>query len=102
MARAFAYTVVVVVVLCICSVKPHLEVFPLHWHLGSSGRSRLSYTRSHTPSPLSYHYRKDAKKVTKLEAQIPYHQGRGNTDEVDKIKNQIESIWAKARAAEGL
>jgi hypothetical protein len=42
-------------------------------------------------------YRKDAKKVSKLEAQIPYHEGRGNKEEVEKIKEQISSIWAKAR-----
>lgn len=43
--------------------------------------------------------KKDTKKVGKLEAQIPYHEGRGNKDEVAKIKNQIDSIWTKARAA---
>jgi hypothetical protein len=43
--------------------------------------------------------RKDQKKVTKLEAQIPYHEGRGNKDEVIKIKEQIADIWEKARAA---
>ena len=41
--------------------------------------------------------RKDQKKVTKLEAQIPYHEGRGNKEEVVKIKEQIDAIWAKAR-----
>ena len=44
-------------------------------------------------------YRKDAKKVSKLEAQIPYHEGRGNQEEVAKIKEQIEAIWEKAREA---
>jgi hypothetical protein len=44
-------------------------------------------------------HRKDAKKVSKLEAQIPYHQGRGNTEEVEKIKEQIEAIWEKTREA---
>jgi hypothetical protein len=44
-------------------------------------------------------YRKDLKKVTKLEAQIPYHEGRGNKDEVVKIKEQIADIWEKAKAA---
>ena len=43
------------------------------------------------------YHRKDQKKVTKLEAQIPYHEGRGNVEEVNKIKQQIEAIWAKAR-----
>jgi hypothetical protein len=43
--------------------------------------------------------RKDLKKVTKLEAQIPYHEGRGNKDEVVKIKEQIADIWEKAKAA---
>jgi hypothetical protein len=43
--------------------------------------------------------RKDQKKVTKLEAQIPYHEGRGNKDEVVKIKEQIADIWEKAKMA---
>ena len=41
--------------------------------------------------------RKDAKKVAKLEAQIPYHEGRGNKEEVEKIRGQIASIWEKTR-----
>jgi len=45
------------------------------------------------------HHRKDAKKVAKLQAQIPYHEGRRNTEEVEKIKNQIEAIWKKTREA---
>lgn len=45
------------------------------------------------------HYRKDQKKVTKLEAQIPYHEGRGNKEEVEKINQQVAAIWAKAREA---
>jgi hypothetical protein len=44
-------------------------------------------------------YRKDQKKVSKLEAQIPYHQGRGNMEEVEKIKQQVAGIWEKAREA---
>ena len=44
-------------------------------------------------------YRKDAKKVSKLEAQIPYHEGRGNKEEVEKIKEQVAEIWEKAREA---
>jgi hypothetical protein len=28
---------------------------------------------------------------------IPYHDGRGNKDEVAKIKEQIASIWEKTR-----
>jgi hypothetical protein len=43
--------------------------------------------------------RKDLKKVTKLEAQIPYHEGRGNKEEVEKIKAQVADIWAKTREA---
>eukprot|EP00526_Cylindrotheca_closterium_P026238 CAMPEP_0113653344 /NCGR_PEP_ID=MMETSP0017_2-20120614/28527_1 /TAXON_ID=2856 /ORGANISM="Cylindrotheca closterium" /LENGTH=63 /DNA_ID=CAMNT_0000566327 /DNA_START=113 /DNA_END=304 /DNA_ORIENTATION=+ /assembly_acc=CAM_ASM_000147 len=43
--------------------------------------------------------KKDLKKVTKLEAQIPYHEGRGNKEEVEKIKAQIEGIWTKTREA---
>ncbi len=45
------------------------------------------------------HFRKDAKKVAKLEAQIPYHEGRGNKDEVEKIKQQVAAIWTKTREA---
>jgi hypothetical protein len=37
--------------------------------------------------------------VTKLESQIPYHAGRGNNEEVEKIKEQIADIWQKAREA---
>ena len=48
--------------------------------------------------PCALH-RKDQKKVTKLEAQIPYHEGRGNKDEVVKIKEQIADIWEKAKLA---
>lgn len=51
--------------------------------------------------PLSYfkQYRKDQKKVDKLTAQIPYHEGRGNKEEVEKIKAQVDAIWAKTREA---
>ena len=44
-------------------------------------------------------HRKDQKKVDKLEAQIPYHEGRGNKEEVEKIKEQVAAIWAKTREA---
>ena len=43
-------------------------------------------------------YRRDAKKVAKLESQIPYHEGRGNKEEAQKLKDQVEAIWEKARA----
>ena len=43
--------------------------------------------------------RKDAKKVSKLESQIPYHEARGAKDEVQKIKDQVEKIWTKTREA---
>ncbi|KAL7449047.1 hypothetical protein ACHAWC_002014 [Mediolabrus comicus] len=43
--------------------------------------------------------KKDQKKVQKLEAQIPYHEGRGNKEEVEKIKAQVEAIWTKTREA---
>jgi hypothetical protein len=46
-----------------------------------------------------FHNRKDAKKVQKLEAQIPYHEGRGNLEEVTKIKEQVAAIWTKTREA---
>jgi hypothetical protein len=44
-------------------------------------------------------HRKDAKKVSKLQAQIPYHEGRGNKDEVEKIKQQVDAIWKKTKEA---
>jgi hypothetical protein len=37
--------------------------------------------------------------VSKLEAQIPYHEGRNNKDEVIKIKQQVADIWEKTKAA---
>jgi len=43
--------------------------------------------------------KKEQKKVTKLEAQIPYHEKRGNKDDVIKTKELIDAIWAKATAA---
>jgi hypothetical protein len=46
--------------------------------------------------------KKDLKKVTKLESQIPYHEGRGNKDEVQKIKDQVEKIWQKTKEAHEL
>ena len=49
---------------------------------------------------FSWSNRKDQKKVSKLEAQIPYHEGRGNKEEVDKIKEQVKDIWAKAAEAQ--
>jgi len=39
-------------------------------------------------------------KGLKLEAQIPYHEGRGNMEEADKIREQIADIMAKARAGQ--
>lgn len=51
---------------------------------------------------MLWFYRKDLKKVTKLEAQIPYHEGRGNKEEVTKIKNTVEAIWDKTREAYAL
>ena len=45
-------------------------------------------------------YRKEQKKVDKLSAQIPYHEGRGETEEVTKIKGKIDTIWAKAKEAQ--
>jgi hypothetical protein len=44
--------------------------------------------------------RKDQKKVDKLTAQIPYHEGRMNKEEVEKIKDQIAHIWEKAKEAQ--
>jgi len=41
--------------------------------------------------------KKDNKKVTKLTSQVPYHEGRGEKEEVEKIKQQIEAIWQRTR-----
>jgi len=49
---------------------------------------------------LCKNHRKDQKKVGKLTAQLPYHEGRGNLEEVTKIKDQIDAIWEKAREAQ--
>eukprot|EP00577_Skeletonema_sp_RCC1716_P028864 CAMPEP_0113394826 /NCGR_PEP_ID=MMETSP0013_2-20120614/12777_1 /TAXON_ID=2843 ORGANISM="Skeletonema costatum, Strain 1716" /NCGR_SAMPLE_ID=MMETSP0013_2 /ASSEMBLY_ACC=CAM_ASM_000158 /LENGTH=60 /DNA_ID=CAMNT_0000278815 /DNA_START=127 /DNA_END=309 /DNA_ORIENTATION=+ /assembly_acc=CAM_ASM_000158 len=43
--------------------------------------------------------KKDQKKVDKLTAQIPYHEGRGNKEEVEKIKAQVDAIWVKTKEA---
>eukprot|EP00554_Chaetoceros_debilis_P006229 CAMPEP_0194075284 /NCGR_PEP_ID=MMETSP0149-20130528/2323_1 /TAXON_ID=122233 /ORGANISM="Chaetoceros debilis, Strain MM31A-1" /LENGTH=59 /DNA_ID=CAMNT_0038755715 /DNA_START=75 /DNA_END=254 /DNA_ORIENTATION=- len=43
--------------------------------------------------------KKDKKKVTKLEAMIPYHEGRKNDAEVAKLKEQVAAIWEKAKEA---
>ena len=43
--------------------------------------------------------KKDQKKLHKLEAQIPYHIGRGNSAEVEKIKGQVAAIWAKVKTS---
>mmetsp|Transcript_46048 Transcript_46048/g.55425 ORF Transcript_46048/g.55425 Transcript_46048/m.55425 type:complete len:131 (-) Transcript_46048:177-569(-) len=43
--------------------------------------------------------KKDQKKVDKLSAQIPYHEGRNNKEEVEKIKNQVDAILTKTREA---
>lgn len=47
----------------------------------------------------SLYSRKDQKKVFKLTAMIPYHEGRRNDAEVAKIKEQVESIWQKTKEA---
>lgn len=79
------------------------------------------YTTAQFTDTFFVKRRKDAKKVAKLESQVPYHEGRyvsflvldvrrwastyfekqysGNKEEVEKIKEQIASIWDKARAA---
>ncbi len=54
---------------------------------------------SHTLFYIQPFHRKDAKKVAKLEAMIPYHEGRKNDEEVTKLKEQIASIWEKAKEA---
>jgi hypothetical protein len=37
--------------------------------------------------------------VDKLTAMIPYHEGRGNKEEVEKIKQQVDDIVEKAKEA---
>ena len=56
----------------------------------STNHDLLSFV---SPEPC----RKDQKKVDKLAAQIPYHEGRGNLEEVTKIKDKIGDITEKAR-----
>jgi hypothetical protein len=48
---------------------------------------------------ISWNNRKDQKKVDKLAAMIPYHEGRQNAQEVEKIKQQIDDIWKRTREA---
>eukprot|EP00567_Pseudictyota_dubia_P011130 CAMPEP_0197432160 /NCGR_PEP_ID=MMETSP1175-20131217/264_1 /TAXON_ID=1003142 /ORGANISM="Triceratium dubium, Strain CCMP147" /LENGTH=60 /DNA_ID=CAMNT_0042960165 /DNA_START=86 /DNA_END=268 /DNA_ORIENTATION=- len=45
--------------------------------------------------------KKGAKKIAKLEAQIPYHEGRSETDEVEKIKQKVADIRQKEMEAQG-
>ena len=59
----------------------------------------LTYSDESSCVNIAISFRKDQKKVTKLEAKIPYFEGRGNKEEVEKIKEQIESIWVKTREA---
>lgn len=59
---------------------------------------RLPFSPPH-PTPPHPVDRKEQKKVTKLEAQIPYHVGRGEKEEADKIQQKIDAIWAKAKEA---
>ena len=59
----------------------------------------LTYSDESSYVNIAISFRKDQKKVTKLEAKIPYFEGRGNKEEVEKIKEQIESIWVKTREA---
>ena len=70
------------------SIVPHICPFPLTPKL----------THLYTASLLAVD-RKDQKKVTKLEAQIPYHEGRGEKEEAEKIRQKIDAIWAKAKEA---
>uniref|UniRef100_A0A7S4MM42 Uncharacterized protein n=1 Tax=Odontella aurita TaxID=265563 RepID=A0A7S4MM42_9STRA len=74
--------------------------------------SSLSFRRSlcirsllpHPFDPIPIHVtpnRKGAKKVAKLEAQIPYHQGRDEKDEVEKIKEKVIAIRKKEMEAQG-
>ena len=57
----------------------------------------LTYSDESSYVNIAISFRKDQKKVSKLESKIPYFEGRGNKEEVEKIKEQIESIWVKTR-----
>lgn len=63
------------------------------WFWNESARSNIG--------ALSPVHRKEQKKVSKLEAQIPYFSARKQQEEVDKIQNQIDAIWEKARSSRG-
>lgn len=45
--------------------------------------------------------KKDKKKVAKLEAQIPYYEGRRENEEADKIRQRVAEIVSKAKVAQG-
>eukprot|EP00520_Triparma_pacifica_P012018 CAMPEP_0118632228 /NCGR_PEP_ID=MMETSP0785-20121206/327_1 /TAXON_ID=91992 /ORGANISM="Bolidomonas pacifica, Strain CCMP 1866" /LENGTH=63 /DNA_ID=CAMNT_0006522973 /DNA_START=247 /DNA_END=438 /DNA_ORIENTATION=+ len=45
--------------------------------------------------------KKDAKKVKKLEAQIPYYEGRRENEEAEKIRQQVTAIIDRAKAEQG-
>jgi len=62
--------------------------------------ANLSITLHINFNPQLEYRRKDQKKVDKLTAQVPYHEGRGNKEEVTKIKEQVDAIWQKARDAQ--
>ena len=79
---------------CCAEDGPGLFLVALHLLTKGTLSHPFSFSSTH-----SNNNRKDAKKVTKLESQIPYHAGRGNNDEVEKIKGQIEAIWQKTRDA---
>ena len=87
---------IVVVIRCLCAV----------WILSSMTCRRLvchfhaTVNANGTSVPFSNpSIRKDAKKVSKLEAQIPYHEGRGDKEAAEKIRQQIEDIWTKTKEA---
>lgn len=72
---------------------------PLHFlSVAFAARTSTERTSQRITTRLAAN-RKDKKKVSKLESSIPYHEGRGNKEEVEKIKEQIAAIWEKAREA---
>ena len=75
-----------------CSVA-HTSIHICQHFFGSMHLSSYLYFQT-------LHRRKDQKKVDKLTAQIPYHEGRGNKEEVEKIKDQVAHIWEKAKEAQ--
>jgi len=68
-------------------------------YANGTGSSFISISISILTLPFTHLNRKDQRKVDKLQAMIPYHEGRNNKEEVEKIKQQVANIWQKTREA---